>query len=322
MKWNSRVSVSVWSGRYFNNPEFRVCQQSFSGVSVSVWSGRYFNTQLESVFKGNVKAVSVSVWSGRYFNILNYDLYIYEKFVFPSPFGVEGISTICSTGLLSLKQSSFRLRLEWKVFQLRKQGYSVHRASRCRFRLRLEWKVFQHFGDHVRQALIKKVFPSPFGVEGISTQQHREGNRTAESTFPSPFGVEGISTITTTTTTIWLGTFTFPSPFGVEGISTKGGVKASCLTFFVSVSVWSGRYFNLRGINLIMACYMFPSPFGVEGISTETKKSIFVKTLKFPSPFGVEGISTCSSSIHSSSKELVSVSVWSGRYFNMFIQHT
>ena len=73
--------------------------------------------------------VSVSVWSGRYFNAFVADLKSCFA-VFPSPFGVEGISTIINND-----HNNFR------------------------------------------------VFPSPFGVEGIST------------VFPSPFGVEGISTI-------------------------------------------------------------------------------------------------------------------------------
>ena len=62
----------------------------------------------------------------------------------------------------------------------------------------------------------------------------------------------------------------FPSPFGVEGISTDGSkVDEIKIIRTVSVSVWSGRYFNkVVSSYLQKAVKEFPSPFGVEGIST------------------------------------------------------
>ena len=61
---------------------------------------------------------------------------------FPSPFGVEGISTRPSCLTHFSDYNSFRLRLEWKVFQRSREGVNPFRGIEC-FRLRLEWKVFQ-----------------------------------------------------------------------------------------------------------------------------------------------------------------------------------
>ena len=86
-----------------------------------------------------------------------------------------------------------------------------------------------------------KSFPSPFGVEGISTNKGYD-YRIEKQLFPSPFGVEGISTkfdINDSNVD-----HLFPSPFGVEGISTVSTKQGDKNMSNVSVSVWSGRYFN------------------------------------------------------------------------------
>ena len=61
---------------------------------------------------------------------------------FPSPFGVEGISTNFIINLEDKEKYSFRLRLEWKVFQQK--------------------ALYRNDTKDI-------LFPSPFGVEGIST---------------------------------------------------------------------------------------------------------------------------------------------------------
>ena len=67
------------------------------------------------------------------------------------------------------------------------------------------------------------MFPSPFGVEGISTKIGFTITPNLNK-FPSPFGVEGISTVTQMPSG-WIKLHRFPSPFGVEGISTEAYLR-------------------------------------------------------------------------------------------------
>ena len=79
---------------------------------------------------------------------------------------MEGISTVTNR-LDRSKNKGFRLRLEWKVFQHYLLKFITE--ERLSFRLRLEWKVFQHEGIDL-DTFTNFAFPSPFGVEGISTK--------------------------------------------------------------------------------------------------------------------------------------------------------
>ena len=101
--------------------------------------------QQKKCFCKNIRSirVSVSVWSGRYFN---------------------NVKASC----LTLFSDRFRLRLEWKVFQ-QENGMFIVFDETWGFRLRLEWKVFQQLIYSLIKLIKLEKFPSPFGVEGIST---------------------------------------------------------------------------------------------------------------------------------------------------------
>ena len=113
-----------------------------------------------------------------------------------------------------LPKDSFRLRLEWKVFQ-----HDNGKMTNDCFYVSVSVWSGRYFNKLLENPLFKKpeLFPSPFGVEGISTQSFFSAVERLRA-FPSPFGVEGISTHVLFSFPLPL--FSFPSPFGVEGIST------------------------------------------------------------------------------------------------------